>query len=67
MAVWTGPQANDNAGLPPTITCSLASGSQFEIGQTEVICEARDPSGNEAFCAFTIEVRGKNCGCSIYR
>ena len=59
VVIWTGPQANDNSGHPPSVTCSLASGSQFEMGKTEVTCEARDPSGNKALCAFVIEVRGK--------
>ena len=58
-AVWTEPQVNDNSGLPSTISCSFESGSQFKIGQTEVTCEARDANGNEAFCAFTVEVIGK--------
>ena len=59
VAVWADLQATDNTGVTPTVTYSLESGSQFEIGQTEVICEARDPSGNKAFCSFTIDVTGK--------
>ena len=57
--VWADPQATDNSGMTPAVTCSLASGSQFQIGQTEVVCEARDPSGNQAICTFIIEVIGK--------
>ena len=59
VAVWADPQANDNSGITPTVTCILESGNQFEIGQTEVICEARDPSGNQAICTFIIKVIGK--------
>ena len=59
IAVWTDPQAADNAGIVPTVTCSLESGRRFEIGQTEVVCEARDSSGNQATCIFIIEVIGK--------
>ena len=54
VAYWTNPQANDNSGVTPTLTCSKESGSQFPVGKTEVICDARDPSGNEALCNFTI-------------
>ena len=59
VVVWTEPQATDNSRVPTTVSCSVASGDQFEIGKTEVICEARDPSGNEAFCLFAIKVIGK--------
>ena len=59
IAVWTDLQANDNSGITPNVTCNLKSGSQFRIGQTEVVCEARDPSGNQAICTFIIEIIGK--------
>ena len=59
VAVWADPQATDNSGITPNVTCSVESGSQFQIGQTEVVCEARDPSGNQADCTFIIEVIGK--------
>ena len=59
IAVWTDLKATDNSGIAPSINCSFESGSQFEIGQTEVICEARDPSGNHEICTFIIEVTGK--------
>ena len=59
IAVWTDLQATDNSGIKTTITCDLESGNQVHIGQTEVVCEARDPSGNQAICTFVIEVIGK--------
>ena len=59
VVVWTEPQATDNSGVPINVTCNVESGNQFEIWQTEVICEAHDPSGNEAVCSFIIEVTGK--------
>ena len=59
VAVWADPQANDNSGITPTVTCSIDSESKFQIGQTEVECKARDPSGNQATCTFIIEVIGK--------
>ena len=59
IAVWTDLQATDNSRIAPTVTCSLESGSQFEIGQTEVECDAQDSSGNQANCTFIIEVMGE--------
>ena len=59
VAVWTDPQTNDNSGKAPNVMCSHESGSQFQIGQTEVVCEARDASGNQANCTFIIEIIGK--------
>ena len=59
LVVWTEPQATDNSGEQTNITCNAKSGSQFEIGETEVVCNARDPSGNEAVCSFIIKVKGK--------
>ena len=56
--VWTDPQATDNSGQIPTITCDADSGSNFEIGETEVICQAVDPTGNHATCKFTVKVEG---------
>ena len=65
IVVWTEPHATDNSGVPTNLTCNVESGSQFEIGQTKVICEARDLSGNEAVCSFIIKVTGKY-GHAIY-
>ena len=59
IAVWADPRVNDNSNATLPVTCNRESGSEFEIGKTEVICETHDPSGNEAFCSFTIEVTGK--------
>ena len=59
IAVWTVPQATDNSGITPNVTCSFDSGSHFQIGQTEVVCEARDSSRNQAICTCVIEVIGK--------
>ena len=59
VAVWAEPVASDNSGKSPNVSCSMESGTQFVIGQTEVICQARDGSGNQANCNFTVEVKGK--------
>ena len=56
--VWTDPQMIDNSGQIPTITCDAESGSQFEIGETEVTCQAVDPTGNQATCIFTVKIEG---------
>ena len=50
--------AKDNSKVPPIVTCSADSGSQFEIGETEVTCKAVDLAGNQANCSFTVNVRG---------
>ena len=63
--VWTDPTASDNSKQTPTVTCSVESASQFEIGETEVICEALDASGNLATCSFKVDVKG-NEGLSVY-
>ena len=55
---WIDPRATDNSGQSPTITCSAGSGSQFMIGETEVVCQAVDPSGNQATCLFTVKIEG---------
>jgi hypothetical protein len=49
--------ANDNCG-PVPVTCSPGSGSPFPLGDTNVTCSAKDASGNEASCAFTLRVTG---------
>ena len=59
-AMWTDhSEANDNSGITAAMTCRWQSGSQFQIGLTVVVCEARDASGNQANCTFVIEVIGK--------
>ena len=52
---WTDLEAADNARHSPTITCNA---SRFEIGKNDVICEARDESGNKATCLLTVDVQG---------
>ena len=58
MVVWTALVANDNSKLIPTVTCSKQNDSQFEIGETEVICRAVDRVGNQATCSFVVDVAG---------
>ena len=58
VVTWSDIQAADNSGQSPTVTCSTESGSQFGIGETDVICQAVDPSGNQATCMFTVKIEG---------
>ena len=61
--VYTAPQVTDNSGESPSIACDFESGSNFEIGETTVICQAVDAGGNLGFCSFTVIVIGM---CSTY-
>ena len=59
VAVWTEPEASDNSGQRPNVSCSIESGSHFVIGKTEVTCQANDGFGNRAECRFSVEVKGR--------
>ena len=48
--------ATDNSGQQPHITCSGILGKYY-IGEHLVRCIARDGSGNEETCQFSIQVR----------
>ena len=66
VVVWTTPVAIDNSKLIPEVTCDKENGSQFAIGETEVMCQARDRAGNQATCSFIVDVAGKSknvCPC----
>ena len=65
MVVWNGPKASDNSGNVSRVICDPQSGTNFTIGQTNVICEAVDDSGNKAACYFQVNVNGKSL-CSVY-
>ena len=60
VANWADLEAYDNSEQPPTILCSVGPEIHFAIGQTKVICQALDGSGNHADCNFTVKVKGKN-------
>ena len=59
VAVYN-PIVSDNSGQSLNVSCNVESGSEFDIGQTDVICEVYDSSGNQARCNFTVEVKGEN-------
>jgi photosystem II stability/assembly factor-like uncharacterized protein len=48
--------ATDNCTEEPDITCTPASGSNFDVGTTEVYCTAYDEAGNMDDCTFSITV-----------
>ena len=59
MVTWEDPKASDNSGNVSRVFCDPQSGTNFTIGQTNVICETTDGSGNNATCAFQVNVTGK--------
>ena len=63
----TGPQgavvayvagATDDVDPSPHVSCTPPSGGVFTIGDTTVICTARDFDGNTATGSFTVHVNG---------
>ncbi len=55
---YTAPTATDNCGTP-TVLCSPASGTLFNVGVTTVTCTASDasPDSPNTTCSFTITVQ----------
>jgi len=54
--VTFNPTATDAETGPAPVVCSPASGSQFPIGTTLVVCTATDGYGNVALGTFTVTV-----------
>jgi hypothetical protein len=50
--------AKDDHDASPTLSCSPASGSVFPIGDTTVVCNAKDVTGNASSARFVVHVRG---------
>ena len=59
---WEEPTASDNSGLEPAVQRQGGPGF-FPIGETEVVYEAMDASGNIARCAFFVVVLGESANC----
>ena len=57
--VWKTPNATDDSGHHPNVSCNRISGTDFIVGKTTVKCKAVDRSGNSATCRFEIMVTGK--------
>ena len=53
---YTVPAATDNTGASIPVNCNPSPGSSFQIGNTTVICEARDSNGNQSLCELDITV-----------
>ena len=60
VVVWAPLVATDNSMQSPIVTCNAENGSQFEIGETEIMCQALDQAGNQAECIFHVDIKGKN-------
>ena len=50
--------AKDDHAASPSLTCTPASGVVFPIGNTTVVCTARDAAGNASSAQFAVHVRG---------
>jgi Tol biopolymer transport system component len=50
--------ADDDTDPDPAVACEPPSGSTFPIGDTTVVCTAKDAAGNEASGSFTVHVSG---------
>lgn len=49
-------KATDDCTAQPVIRCAPASGTVFPVGETRVLCEAADASGNLVHCTFVVTV-----------
>ncbi len=50
------PTATDDTDPNPTINCTPASGSDFPVGTTQVLCVASDVSGNVSTASFNVTI-----------
>jgi hypothetical protein len=57
-AVRYSASARDDRDAAPSLTCAPASGGVFPIGDTTVVCDAKDASGNASGARFVVHVRG---------
>ena len=55
-ASWTEPTATDNSGGVVTRSSNGSPGQRFPLGITQITYTFTDPSGNQAFCRFTVTV-----------
>ena len=57
IATYSSPTASDIVDPSPTVACSRASGSTFDVGLTTVTCTATDARGRSSSASFTVDVR----------
>ncbi|XP_071953150.1 uncharacterized protein [Antedon mediterranea] len=53
---WDDPIVIDNVDTGLSATCNPPSGSLFNIGSTDVTCNAMDTAGNTGICVFKVTV-----------
>ena len=58
VVVWQRPIATDFFGNFLKVTCAPSSGSFFNIGLSNVMCEAFDSIGSSKTCFFEVNVEG---------
>ena len=56
IATYALPTAVDGAGAPLAVSCAPASGTQFDLGSTQVSCTASDAGGRTASMHFRVVV-----------
>ena len=62
VATFPLPNASDNSGVAPLVTCSPQSSSSFAVGTTTVTCTATDGAGNSASSSFVVTVSSSGSG-----
>jgi lysophospholipase L1-like esterase len=63
----TYPAPTTTAGAAPvTVSCTPASGTVFNLGETSVACVARDAQSREATCSFRVNVKGFSLGAKKF-
>ena len=55
---WQEATVSDNSREVVKVSCLPPAGSNFTIGQTEVVCDAVDKSGNKGSCGFNVTIIG---------
>ena len=58
VVIWGDLTATDNSNQEPNITCVPTSGTRFQIGEANVLCQAQDMAGNLEVCNFVVDVMG---------
>ena len=59
MVVWKDPSAVDTNGKDLELTCRPFSGSEFQIGKTDVTCSAADDRKEKLACTFSVTIFGR--------
>ncbi|XP_033626670.1 uncharacterized protein LOC117289582 isoform X36 [Asterias rubens] len=62
VVTWNEPSATDNSGGFVQRSSNRSPGQNFPLGVTEITYTFTDPSGNQAFCRFTVTVTSGSGG-----